>query len=201
MTKRRGRRLSIIGSILIVAGLGALGWCGFYLVRAHLYQEKSVAVLNAKIAKQPAPEHRPPVTLVPAKMLRLGALIGELNIPGLKISSVILEGDDAHTLALSVGHIPGTALPGYGGNVALAGHRDTFFRGLARIRKDDKIVLTTPRGERIYTVDSMRVVSPRDTSVLAGSSQPLLTLVTCYPFHYIGPAPKRFIVRARLVGG
>ena len=130
-----------------------------------------------------------------------GALLGRIEIPRVRVSSIILEGTDDHTLALSVGHIPGTALPGREGNMALAGHRDTFFRGLQDIRKRDDIMLTTSGGtQHVYEVESMRVVAPEDVYVLDDIGRPILTLVTCYPFHYIGAAPKRFIVQAHRVG-
>ena len=131
---------------------------------------------------------------------KLGALLGSISIPSVHVSSVILEGADDHTLALSVGHIPGTALPGREGNVALAGHRDTFFRGLRNLRERDDILLSTPRGNQVYEVEATRIVSPKDVYVLKDTGRPLLTLVTCYPFYYIGAAPKRFIVQAHLAG-
>ena len=123
-------------------------------------------------------------------------LIGRLEIPRLRMKVMVREGADEGTLRKAVGHIPGTALPGTIGNVALAGHRDTFFRGLRDIRKDDSIDLTTDDGTYRYQVKSTKIVGPRDVGVLAASSGETLTLVTCYPFYYVGSAPKRFIVRA-----
>jgi len=110
---------------------------------------------------------------------------------------MILEGVEEGTLHLAVGHIPGTSLPGQPGNVALAGHRDTFFRALRNIRKDDEITLTTLAGSYSYQVDSTKVVEPEDTEVLDNGDGDILTLVTCYPFSFVGSAPRRFIVRAR----
>ncbi len=109
---------------------------------------------------------------------------------------MILEGIDEGTLRRAVGHIPGTPLPGQRGNIAFAGHRDTFFRGLRKIRQDDEIMLTTLSGSYRYRVDSTKVVEPEETEVLDDADDDLLTLVTCYPFNFIGSAPKRFIVRA-----
>ncbi|PYT19870.1 MAG: hypothetical protein DMG57_43970 [Acidobacteria bacterium] len=123
-------------------------------------------------------------------------LVGRIDIPAIHISAVVLEGVSASTLRLALGHIPGTARPGDAGNVGIAGHRDTFFRGLSKIAKNDEIVLTTLNGSYRYRVESLSVVGPVETSVLEPSPQPSLTLVTCYPFHYIGPALQRFIVRA-----
>jgi LPXTG-site transpeptidase (sortase) family protein len=125
-----------------------------------------------------------------------GSIVGRIEIPRIGLKTMILEGVSQRTLALAVGHIPGTALPGGAGNVGLAGHRDTFFRSLRGVKAGDTIVLTTLDGSYEYQVKSCEVVTPRDTRVLANSAQPALTLVTCYPFHYLGPAPERFIVHA-----
>jgi sortase A len=129
----------------------------------------------------------------------LESVIGRLEIPRLKLSVMVREGADEHTLRMAVGHIPGTALPGRIGNVALAGHRDTFFRPLRNIRKDDTIELQTTGGAYRYLVESTKIVTPRDVSVLQASGGQSLTLVTCYPFYYVGSAPKRFIIRAQRV--
>jgi len=114
---------------------------------------------------------------------------------------MISEGTDGRTLRRAVGHIPGTPLPGQQGNVVIAGHRDTFFRALDNIHNDDEITLTTLDGTYRYLVDSALVVAPEDTQVLDDSSDTILTLVTCYPFYFVGPAPKRFIVRAHKIPG
>jgi|HubBroStandDraft_5_1064220.scaffolds.fasta_scaffold35233_2 sortase A len=127
------------------------------------------------------------------------SVIGRLQIPRLKLSVMVREGADERTLSRAVGHIPGTALPGRLGNVGLAGHRDTFFRALRNIREDDTIELQTTQGTYRYVVKSTKIVTPRDVSVLAASGGENLTLVTCYPFYYVGSAPKRFIVHAAQV--
>jgi sortase A len=101
-------------------------------------------------------------------------------------------------LRRAVGHIRGTPLPGQQGNVALAGHRDTFFRGLRKVLVNDEITLTTLSGSYRYRVDSTKVVKPEETEVLEDDGD-ILTLVTCYPFNFVGSAPRRFIVRARRV--
>ena len=105
----------------------------------------------------------------------------------------------ADTLRGSVGHVPGSALPGEAGNSAFAAHRDTFFRPLKGVQKGDEIAVTTKDGEFRYVVSATRVVEPSDVSVLRASNEPTLTLVTCYPFDFVGSAPSRFIVTARLV--
>jgi sortase A len=110
--------------------------------------------------------------------------------------AMIVNGTTATTLRRAVGHIEGTPLFASGGNVGLAAHRDTFFRGLGDIRRGDIIEIDTLQGAYEYVVDATRIVGPDDTSVLDASERPTLTLVTCYPFDYVGPAPRRFIVQA-----
>lgn len=123
-------------------------------------------------------------------------VIGELRAPRLDVSAIVVEGDDVSDLRLGAGHIPGTALPGERGNVAIAAHRDTFFRNLRGIKANDEIELTTTRGTFKYRVSSTEVVTPETVSVLRSKGRRELTLVTCYPFYYVGPAPKRFVVHA-----
>lgn len=129
-----------------------------------------------------------------------GEVLGRLEIPRIGLSVMVWEGESHEVLARGAGHLPDTALPGQRGNVAIAGHRDTVFRPLKDIRKDDVMTLTTPGGAYRYVVESTRIVKPTYTQVLDSTSYPVLTLVTCYPFYYIGSAPKRFVVRARQVG-
>jgi len=147
-------------------------------------------------APPPAPPaNAPPVVAPPGPQ----SVIGRLEIPRLNLAVMVREGADEGTLSRAVGHIPGTALPGNVGNVGLAGHRDTFFRSLRNIRAEDTIELETTGGTYRYVVKSTRIVTPRDVSVLEASGGETLTLVTCYPFYYVGSAPKRFIVHAALM--
>jgi sortase A len=132
----------------------------------------------------------------PREKMEEGDLIGRIDIPRVGVSAIVLHGVGSTTLRRGVGHIPGTPLPERDGNVGLAGHRDSFFRGLKDIRKDDIIELTTLDGSFKYQVEWTKIVRPQDTGVLKPESSPALTLVTCYPFYYVGSAPKRFIVRA-----
>ncbi len=124
--------------------------------------------------------------------------MGRVEIPRLGVSAVVRAGSDARTLRLAVGYIPGTALPGERGNLGLAGHRDTFFKQLRDVRPDDEIRMTTPEGTFSYRVERTLVVNASDVWVLDPTSTPTLTLVTCYPFTYIGLAPQRYIVQATL---
>jgi sortase A len=128
-----------------------------------------------------------------------GKALGEIELTRIGVTAMILEGTDERTLRRAVGHIPGTPLPGQPGNVGIAGHRDTFFRALRNVRQDDEITLMTLNGSYRYRVDSISVVGPEDIEVLDNSGGDILTLVTCYPFYFVGPAPRRFIVRAQRI--
>ena len=130
--------------------------------------------------------------------LRLGSPmpLAVLEIPRLGLRVAVLEGTDEVTLNRGLGHIGGTPLPGQGGNVGISGHRDGFFRCLKDIRVGDRIRLVLPAEAEVYEVVGTRVVAPTEVSVLAPTPGPTLTLVTCYPFYYVGSAPERFIVTA-----
>ncbi len=125
--------------------------------------------------------------------------IGRIEIPRIGIAAFVKEGADEGTLALAVGRVPGSARPGELGNMVLAGHRDTFFRPLRKIKVNDRIRMIVPPNTYEYRVQSMRVVAPEETSVLQSNGVEELTLVTCYPFRFIGSAPERFIVSAARV--
>jgi len=126
-----------------------------------------------------------------------GELVGRISIPRLGVTAIVLEGVDKKSLRRGAGHIPATALPDdESGNVGIAAHRDSFFRGLKDIQEDDTIELTTLDGTFRYQVEWTKIVKPSDVSVLEPTEEPALTLVTCYPFYFVGSAPERFIVRA-----
>jgi sortase A len=181
-----------------------LGYCGFALTDAWLFQRRESRELErllrerrAASAVAPQPVLAAIPTAVPAA--EAGSLIGRIEIPRLLLSVVVVEGVDKTSLRRAVGHIPRTALPGAAGNVGLAGHRDTFFRPLKDIKIEDEIQVSTLNGTFKYKVVSLRIVDPENVGVLAPSGENVLTLVTCYPFYFVGPAPKRWIVRAKQV--
>jgi len=178
---------------LFVCGVLLLGYCGYALADAWMYQRRESRDLDRLLRdRQRAERERPPA-------IAADGLIGRIEIPRLLLSVIVAEGIDKTTLRRAVGHIPGTALPGQPGNVGLAGHRDTFFRPLKDLRIKDEVQISTLRGNFTYEVESLRVVEPENVGVLAQSAKNVLTLVTCYPFYYFGPAPQRWIVRARQV--
>jgi sortase A len=192
---------------LLTVGLLCLGLVTYWFVDARLFQYREERELDA--ALEAGPRAAVPAayetdrldtlkgTAAPAPVtLAEGALVGRIELPRLGVSTLVLQGVSPLTLRRGVGHIPGTSLPQEGGNVGLAGHRDTVFRALRDVRVGDTAVLKTPAGTWRYQVDWTRVVEPDEVSVLAASASPELTLVTCYPFYYIGSAPQRFIVRA-----
>jgi sortase A len=177
--------------MLFVTGLVSLGYFGYVVAESHLYQALENRELDEILASAP-----PSVVHVPIPRPAAGSLIGRIEIPRLGVSTIIRAGSDARTLRLAVGHITGTAIPGEPGNIGLAGHRDTFFRRLRDIRVGDEIRIVTPGDTFTFRVDRTSIVKPRDTWVLNDTAIPTLTLVTCYPFTYVGSAPDRFIVRA-----
>ena len=125
-------------------------------------------------------------------------LIGRIEIPRVGLSAMVVEGTGVRRLQLGVGHVRSTAFPGERDNVALAGHRDTHFRKLRKVERGDLIRMRTPDGVFDYRIDSILIVRPDRADLVHATKRPMLTLVTCYPFHWIGPAPKRFVVRASL---
>jgi len=139
--------------------------------------------------------------IAPVVTRRDGEVVGQLEIPRLGVFVIVVEGADPGDLKHAVGHITGTSLPGESGNVGIAGNRDTFFRPLRFTQRGDKIALRTLRGTYRYRVISRTLVRPADVQVLNSIGRDTLTLVTCYPFYYVGPAPERFIVRAERLTG
>ncbi len=204
------RILKWLQNALFACAILLLGFCGFVLVDAWVVQHRESRDFDRRLSEQKLDSHRAtlpessslPKSPMPATMDGPSeGLIGKIEIPRLGLSAVVLEGDDGTTLRRAIGHIPGTVLPGETGNVGLAGHRDTFFRPLRDLRVKDQIEISTLRGNFKYEVESLWVVEPDDVRVLAQSDERVLTIVTCYPFSYIGAAPKRFIARARQIPG
>jgi sortase A len=151
--------------------------------------------------EQAVPVRRPAPSAKAAKATKAnnGGVVARLSIQKINLRAMVREGSDDNTLDVALGHIPGTALPGQRGNVGIAGHRDRLFHRLAEVNRDDRIQLQTPAATYTYQVDDMAIVKPEALSVLAAGHGAQLTLVTCYPFNYIGSAPKRYIVKAHLV--
>jgi sortase A len=189
---------------LFAAGVATVGYVGFVLVDTWIFQKHANAELEGRLsdgrsAGRGVPQMGSPAAVEAPAAIGPDGLIGRIEIPRIGVSAIVFEGTGKKTLRQAVGHIRGTALPGQPGNAGLAGHRDTFFRPLKDILKDDMITVTTLRGEYRYRVVSTRVVAPTEISVLLPTGTETLTLVTCYPFYFVGAAPERFIVHAERV--
>jgi sortase A len=197
---------------LLVIAVGALGYSGFVLADTWLYQKQAGIQFNQRL--NPAllnPTLLNPTVLNPAMMQprrpngpsekETSGLVGRMEIPRLGISVIVAEGTSEATLRRAAGHIAGTKLPGRSGNVGIAGHRDTLFRPLRNVQQGDLITLTTLQGAFHYVVLSTQIVARSDVGVLNSDGREILTLVTCHPFYFVGPAPDRFIVRAERIPG
>lgn len=184
----RPRRVSrFLERALFLAGAVLLGYWSSVQVDSQLTRRH---VLDALAA---------PVVEVEASLREIvlqTGFVGRIEIPRIGLDAVVLADTDDRSLDLGAGHLSRTALPGEPGNVVLAGHRDSHFRKLRDIQLGDSIRVTTPLGTFEYQVEETITVRPEQVEVLEDVGRPVLTLVTCYPFEYVGPAPKRFIVRA-----
>lgn len=186
-----------IGRLLIVAGTLFLTYWFAVRADAWVFQNRMTRRLDAAESPRPAADDRTHESR--GDDADMAGLIGRIEIPRLRLSSLVLEGTAERTLRRGVGHVECTALPGESGNVGLAAHRDTYFGKLARVSNGDLILIRTPEGSFTYRVDSTLIVLPDRGDLLDEGGPATLTLVTCYPFHWIGPAPRRFVVRARRV--
>jgi len=194
----RRRRALLAAAALAVFSLVCLGWVGWTLADAALVESRQGSQLQETLRvleeEDPEAERRE----VDWPELAEGDLVGHIEIERLGVDAIVLAGIGARTLRRGVGYIPGTALPGQKGNVGLAGHRDTFFRELAGAEAGDMIRVSSLQGTVMYQVDTVFVVEPEDVYVLDPPEDgEMLTLVSCYPFYYVGPAPQRFIVQAQ----
>ncbi len=190
-----------IQHVLFAGAVSMLAYCGFVLTDAWIFQRAERGQLERLLtdrqqAKNGAGQGAPATSSKDSPPAVSGGLIGRIEILRLGLSAIVIEGTSTTTLRRAAGHIAGTSLPGQPGNVGISGHRDTFFRPLRNIRRNDIITLTTLYGEYHYRVVSTKVVSKYDITVLDASGNEILTLITCYPFYFVGAAPDRFIVRA-----
>lgn len=228
-TPQKSGALLRLRTVLLILGLCGIGYYWYSASNEYIYQAYENWAFDQQIAGRKVAfadyirEKTPfgflagtrsaetPATVAPAAPTQ-GALLGRVEISRLNLSAMVREGVDAKTLSLAVGHVPSTALPGQNGNFAIAAHRDTLFRALKDIKKDDMVTFQSPAGSYTYQVVATKIVKPTDVSVLqpdggrliaqstsTKSPDKLLTMITCYPFYYVGSAPKRFIVEAKLV--
>jgi sortase A len=198
MTARRAAALKWLERLLWTIGSVLAVWCGYVLFDAY------------RVARTPIPapgisRHLPgdddavgTSGEVVTRPVASGQWLARLEAPSVQMTATVLEGTDGRTLRRGAGHIESTPLPGSAGNVGIAGHRDLTFRPVRNLKVGDPLSLTTAEGVYEYRITGMRIVAPENVEVLDPTEKPSLTLVTCYPFNYIGNAPKRFIVHAEL---
>ena len=204
----RARVLLLLEIALLAVGIGLGVWCARILVEARRVRSLPIEPVRVTMTL-PGDANTPPAKSPTRSAPPPGTVIGRLDAPAIGLSTPVLEGSDDATLAHGSGHIEDTpfpwVLPGQGaesaaaGNVGIAGHRDTSFRALRRIKVGDELVLTTADQVYRYAIRRTLIVNPEDVYVLDPTSDPTLTLVTCYPFNYVGHAPRRFIVQAALI--
>jgi len=197
-------QLTSVRNLFLLIGLLCLGYFGYTRADQTIYQSYANWTFNQQRVTHPSNPIPPP---------QEGSIIGRVDIGRLNLSAIVRQGVDEGTLKEAVGHVPSTALPGQPGNFAIAAHRDTLFRALKDIKLGDSITFESQNNQFQYQVVATKIVKPTDVSVLRpdgggliphteGSATPkLLTMITCYPFYYVGAAPERFIVQAKLVDG
>jgi sortase A len=192
--------LLIAGGVTL-AGLGAYEYYESQLAQTEAARQWA----SDSQAEEPVPQQLPPPRQKSSKWVpyfdpyQLGETVAKLRLPGLEAPLYVVEGTDQNDLKKGPGHMPGTALPGVVGNCVIAGHRDTHFRALEGIRKGDEVEIETKYGKFRYQVRSMDVVLPTNVSSLYPTNDAVLHLVTCYPFQYVGHAPKRMVIEAALM--
>jgi sortase A len=183
--------------LLLAFGLAALGYTAWVYCDEYWRQTSESQAFDRERAAAPASSSEPKQI----RPHRADPFIARLSIARLHLAAMVEEGVDERTLRHAAGHIPSTALPGHIGNVGVAAHRDTLFRALRGIRKSDRIVISTLSADYAYEVTGMAIVGPADVSILAPTpGEKTLTLVTCYPFYFVGNSSRRFIVQARQIG-
>ncbi len=188
---------------LWAAGIVLGVWCAMILLQARFFEHLPVPdrPISQSVSHLPGDpgSNLPAGAAADAHSVARGTWLARLAAPSIKLTATVLEGSDDATLARAAGHIEDTPLPGQPGNIGIAGHRDTTFRPVRNLKVGDTLTLTTATTVQTYRVAWTKIVDPDDVEVLDPTSAPALTLVTCYPFEYIGHAPRRFIVRADLI--
>ena len=177
---------------LFACGVVLAAWCAVTIIEQRFFEQLPRPVQSV----ERLPGDPGSGTPSPSTPVKAGTWVAHLEAPSVHLAATVLEGSDDATLAKAAGHIEDTAFPGEPGNVAIAGHRDTTFRPVRRLKVGDTLVLETSAATFTYRIAWTKVVGPDDVYVIDPTKAPSLTLVTCYPFEFIGHAPRRFIVRA-----
>ena len=182
----------VISIVLVLAGAFCV-WLGVRTFYSAYEGEKQAQT------EWQTQEERPPAPIQPSAPIQSGDTIAKLSIARLNSEWYVIAGAGKSELRRGPGHVSESALPGENGNCIIAGHRDTHFRELRNVQVGEEITLDSGGKSYLYRVTERRVIKPTETSVLNPTKEPILTLITCYPFYYVGPAPNRFIVRAELI--
>ncbi|MDP4143651.1 MAG: class D sortase [Bacillota bacterium] len=193
----RGKKGILFGIpiFLLLCGIALITFAGWNLIKQTYFVSK--VIVNKPSTNTPIKK----ITINNKKVEypRNGDQLGTLIIPSISLNYPIIEGDDQENLAKGVGHDSSTPIPGQVGNIVLDAHRDTMFRNLGDLKIGDNITIETKYGKYTYKVYKTRIVTPDDTTAIIKSDKQMLTLYTCYPFNYIGHAPKRYIVMTEFV--
>jgi sortase A len=212
MKKKAALPLMAVKLIFVLSVVTAL-FCVYQILSSPLKQKNTLEEWRSQLAagtetaivnhlEDPIPTDGiklPPDIQPSAGMpLQKGVAWGELHIPKLKLRAALLEGTEASELARGVGHYIGSGIPGTGGNSVLAGHRDTVFRNLGKLAKGDTLEVTTKEGTFVYVVTGSKITGSKELVTIQETDASTLTLITCYPFTYIGPAPDRYILTAEM---
>jgi LPXTG-site transpeptidase (sortase) family protein len=185
---------------LIAVGAVLALYCAAILVEARFHQTAPIVQPPLIVTQTVLPGDSGDAKAASVPIPAAGTMLGRLEAPSVKLSTTVLEGSDDATLSRGSGHIEDTPFPGQPGNVGIAGHRDTTFRALRHIHVGDALEFKTADRLYRYRISKTMIVGPDDVYVLDPTAAPALTLVTCYPFEFVGHAPRRFIVRAEMVG-
>jgi len=211
---RKTVRRAVANTLILAGSICVLVWA-WGLLKPALYQHLQKQELERILAErppEPAVGFTSPVPMTPIRRPPTGGrwpratghwlsrdplALGEIRIPRLAMEVIVREGMDDSTLSLAAGHVPDTALPGEPGNFVVLGHRDTLFRPLRGLEKGERVRVRTTNGDFNYSIDSIEVVAPEDVQ-LREAREPAITMITCFPFDFIGPAPRRFVARGHL---
>ncbi|MDO7269240.1 class D sortase [Shouchella clausii] len=178
-----------LGSLFLLTGLIFLVWFGFELYSQYKAEQQSLTEAQARIGKdsEMSPE---------GFSAKQGEAFATLEIPRLERTLPVVEGADPDSLDAGVGHLPETVFPGQGEQIVLSGHRDTVFRNFDQLEIGDPLIVQMPYGAYTYEIASTDIVPEDDTSVIRKMGEEVLVVSTCYPFHFIGNAPERFVIYA-----
>ncbi len=190
--------LTTISTVLVIAGVAMGGYAVTQIKGmnassgSHVLPELAPSALNSSL-------HLSPQDIYNSANIKRGDYIGKITIPDLKQTLPIYEGTENSQLKMGIGHYEKSVLPGVADNSVLSGHRDSVFSQLGKLKVGELLLVDTVAGKFTYKISNFRIVGADDRTVIVPTSSAVLTLTTCYPFRYIGNAPKRFIVSANLV--